>query len=167
MKQKSGVLGAGVLGLWIFLFLVWLGATATFEIAPVLCGLGLTGVTAYFSATRTEFWSGLDLRFARIVAGCGYLLVFLRDMVLSNISVLRYVYAPEVRTAPETITVPLRISGPRERLALMNTIALTPGTLPLDLVGDHVQIHVLDKKLSDGVPAGVRTFEIYLEKAIG
>jgi multicomponent Na+:H+ antiporter subunit E len=148
-------------------FCVWLAASASLEVERVLAGLAVTGGVALVTVSRTTFWSGLDLRPQRAVAGLGYLALFLREMVSSNISVLRYVYALRVATRPKVVRIGLRTTGPRERLALMNTVALTPGTLPVDLDGEHLDLHLLDVELAEGADQSIAKFETLLEKAIG
>jgi len=88
-------------------------------------------------------------------------------MVRSNLAVLVYVYAPHKRPSPAVINVPVRATGLRERLALTNTLALTPGSLAIQLRGDMMAVHVLDIALAEGIEDSVRTYERLLEKALG
>jgi multicomponent Na+:H+ antiporter subunit E len=56
------------------------------------------------------------------------------------------------------------------RLALANSIALTPGSLVLDLDGDTLTVHWLDVKTTDPEEATriiVGPFEADLEKTFG
>lgn len=156
-----------VLACWATFFAIWLAQTASFDPAALASGLVLTFVTALLAVLRGSFWSGLDLKPGRLLGGIQFLALFLKEMILSNVMLLRYVYAPRVKIAPAVVRVPIAVTGPRERLALTNTIALTPGTLAIDLQARHVDVHVLDEVLAEGVPASVARFEKFLEKAVG
>jgi len=159
--------GSGFLAAWIFYFSIWLAATASFETARIFTGGLLTIALAYLSSTRTAFWAGLNLDPRRIFAGLRYLGVFFREMLVSNLAVLRYVYSPTVAVSPQIIHLPVKARTSRARLALTNTLALTPGTLPIDLKDNDLEIHVLDSALVGGADDSVQTFETLLENAIG
>ena len=158
---------SGFFAAWTFYFCIWIAATASFETARIVAGGLLTATLAYLSTTRTAFWAGLDLKPRRVFAALRYLTVFFREMVVSNLAVLRYVYSPAVSISPKTIHVPIQARSARERLALTNTLALTPGTLPIDLKNSDLEIHVLDSALVGGAGDSVQTFETLLENAIG
>jgi multicomponent Na+:H+ antiporter subunit E len=56
------------------------------------------------------------------------------------------------------------------RLALANSIALTPGSLVVDMEGDSLFIHWLDVKTTDQEKASLAiagAFEEHLEKTFG
>jgi multicomponent Na+:H+ antiporter subunit E len=83
---------------------------------------------------------------------------------------MRYVYAPRIDIKPGIVKVRTRLKSPIGRLALANTIALTPGSLVMELRGDTLFIHLLD---IDGIDADattdaiVRPFERHLEHVFG
>lgn len=157
----------GFVAAWFTLFLIWISVTASLELTQVVTGFLVTAGIANIATGRSRFWSGLTLSAERFGAALRYVSVFLKEMVGSNLSVLKYVYAGKVDIAPQVVSLPVKITGPRERLALTNTIALTPGTLAVDLVEDSVEIHVLDAALVPGAKDSVAEFETLLEKAIG
>ena len=132
--------GSGFLAAWFSFFLIWIAATTSLELARVVAGLIVAGGIALLATRWTDFWAGLDIAPRRFTAGARYLVVFLREMVKSNIAVLGYVYAPRVRTSPDVIHVSTRLVGQRERLALTNTLTLTPGSLVVDLDGKQIGI---------------------------
>ena len=65
-------------------------------------------------------------------------------MVKANINMLRQVYSPRIAIRPGVVEVKTRLTSPIGRLALANSIALTPGSLVLELEGDSLFIHWLD-----------------------
>ena len=83
---------------------------------------------------------------------------------------MRYVYAPRIDIKPGIVKVRTRLMTPIGRLALANTIALTPGSLVMELRGDTLFIHLLN---IDGIDANATTdaivtpFERHLEHVFG
>jgi multicomponent Na+:H+ antiporter subunit E len=54
---------------------------------------------------------------------------------------LRYVYAPRIDIGPGIVRIKTRLKTPVGRLALVNSIALTPGSLVVDMEGDTLTVH--------------------------
>ena len=56
---------------------------------------------------------------------------------------------PRIDIRPGIVKVHMRLRSPIGRLALANSIALTPGSLVMDVRGDTMFIHWLDVKTTD------------------
>jgi multicomponent Na+:H+ antiporter subunit E len=83
---------------------------------------------------------------------------------------MTYVYAPRVDIKPGIVKVRTHLKSPIGRLALANSIALTPGSLVMDIRDDTLFIHWLDVKTTDideATQALVVPFEKHLEKVFG
>lgn len=92
------------------------------------------------------------------------------EMVRANINMLRYVYAPRIDIDPGIVEVKTRLKTPVGRLALANSIALTPGSLVVDMEGDTLTVHWLDVQTTDTEEATriiAGPFEADLEKTFG
>ncbi len=86
---------------------------------------------------------------AKVFHFVAYTGVFLVELVKANINMLRYVYAPRIDIHPGIVKVKMPLKSPIGRLALANSIALTPGSLVMDLRGDALFVHWLDVKTTD------------------
>ena len=62
---------------------------------------------------------------------------------------LRYVYSPRIDIHPGIVRINIRLKSPIGRLALANSIALTPGSLVMAIKDDALFIHWLDVKTVD------------------
>jgi multicomponent Na+:H+ antiporter subunit E len=92
------------------------------------------------------------------------------ELVRANINMLRYVYARRIVINPGVVEIKTRLKTPVGRLALANSIALTPGSLVIDIRGDSLFIHWLDVKTTDPDAASrliAGPFEQHLEKTFG
>lgn len=99
-----------------------------------------------------------------------YLCVLIVELVRANLAMLRYVYARRIDIHPGVVKVNTSLTSPTGRLALANSIALTPGSLVLGIEGETLYIHWLDVKTTDRDEASriiVGPFEKHLEAAFG
>lgn len=164
------VIPRGTPGLWLVLFVVWVAANGSLEPALLLLGAAIAGVVAYASARATPTWAGLAWTPDGLGHFLAYSLTFLRELVKANIAMLGYIYAPCIRISPGIVKVRTRLKSPMGRLALANTIALTPGSLILGMEGETLYIHWLDVKTTDPDQATAELaapFERHLEKVFG
>ena len=92
------------------------------------------------------------------------------ELVRANINMMRYVYAPRIDVDPGVVMVKTGLKSPIGRLALANSISLTPGSLVLDISEEGLTVHCLDMRTVDPNDAS-RTiagpFEKHLEKSFG
>lgn len=88
----------------------------------------------------------------------------------ANLVMMRYVYSPRIDIKPGVVKVKTGLKTPLGRLALANSIALTPGSLVLDIEDDTLFVHWLDVRTIDPDEATriiAGPFEGYLEKVFG
>lgn len=81
------------------------------------------------------------------VAGLlGFLALFLRESLAGGLDVARRTLQPRLRIQPGFRRYRLRVDDPAARVLLVNCIGLLPGTLAVDLDGDHAELHLLDAR---------------------
>lgn len=159
-----------MLGLWVVLFAIWMIANASLAIEPALVGLAITFVIARVFASSSEAWSRLSLTPRGLYHFLAYSGTFLVELVRANLNMMAYVYSPRIDIKPGIVKVRTRLKSPMGRLALANSIALTPGSLVMDIRDDILFIHWLDVKTTDideATQALVTPFEKHLEKVFG
>jgi multicomponent Na+:H+ antiporter subunit E len=156
--------------LWMLLTSIWVMANSSFAIESVVSGALISAVLASLFTHKTSVWQGFRFSPLRLYYFFLYTGVFVVEVVRANIVMMRYVYAPRIDIAPGVIKVKTGLKTPLGRLALANSIALTPGSLVLDIEGDTLFVHWLDVRTIDPneatqVIAG--PYEKYLEKVFG
>jgi multicomponent Na+:H+ antiporter subunit E len=155
--------------LWALLFTVWLIINATTELSVLTAGALVSGVLSWIFLGRSNVWH-LALSPRKLFHFLAYTGVFVVEMVKANINMMRYVYAPRIDIHPGIVKINVRLRSPIGRLALANSIALTPGSLVMDIRGDAMFIHWLDVKTIDPVAATAMIagpFEKHLEAVFG
>ena len=85
--------------------------------------------------------------FPKVRNAIAFSLTFMRELLLSNLSVARTVlFEPRDKINPAFLAIPLEAKTDAEIALLANLITLTPGTLSLDVSTDRsvLYIHTLD-----------------------
>lgn len=139
----------GALRLWSVLFVIWAGANSSLD--PVVLGLGaaITGGIALALTRGPTLWDDLRTGPRPIGSFLRYTIIFLREMIRSNLNMLRIVYGPRLSIRPGVIPTRTGLQSPMGRFVLANTITLTPGSLVMGLRDDTVTVHVLDHDTTD------------------
>jgi multicomponent Na+:H+ antiporter subunit E len=142
-------LPTGFLGLWLLLAFIWVAANSSFVIESIATGVVLAGVLAFIFSRAGGVWSDLRISPARLYHFIRYTGVFAVELVRANLNMMRYVYAPRIDIKPGIVRVKVALKSSIGRLALANSIALTPGSLVIDIDGDAMFVHWLNVQTTD------------------
>ena len=159
-----------MLSLWIVLFVVWMVANSTLAIEVAILGAVITLALAYVFSSTSDAWRRIRWTPSGFYHFVAYSGTFLVELVKANIAMMRVVYAPRIDIHPGIVRIRTKLKSPIGRLALANTIALTPGSLVLDIKGETLYIHWLDVQTTDidkATEALAGPFEAHLEKVFG
>ncbi len=160
----------GFLPLWALLTFVWIAISSSFAIESVATGALISAVLAYAFASAFDIWRWFRFSPSRLYHFVVYLCVLAVELVRANLNMMRYVWAPRLSIAPGVVKVRTKLKSPIGRLALANSISLTPGSLVLDVDDDGLVIHCLDMRAIDPAKADevfAGPFETHLEKTFG
>jgi multicomponent Na+:H+ antiporter subunit E len=122
----------------VLLALAWLALTGDWSLPAVAFALGL----AWLLLRLARPLGGAGLRRVRVTRLPGFLLFFLREVLVANLRVAAAVLAPRGRLRPAIVAVPLTLERDAEIALLANLITLTPGTLSLELSPDRRTLYV-------------------------
>jgi multicomponent Na+:H+ antiporter subunit E len=158
------------LNLWLTLFIIWMIANATLAYDTVLAGVIISAIIALaFSAFARVYsvfrWSPQVLYYY-----LKYLVVFFIELVKANVNVMRLVFSPRINIKPGIVEIKTGLKSPIGRLALANTITLTPGTLVVDIKDDSLFVHCINIGSTDQAEATAEIsgrFENLLKKIYG
>lgn len=145
----------------VFIAFVWMlmstSLTASTFIIGYLIGLILIIMMRRFFKDR--------LYIGRLWATVKLTLLFFKELILSNISVLRVVLRPKIDIQPMIFALPTDLEKDWEITLLSSLITLTPGTIVLNVSDDQrtLYIHAIDV---DDVDEAIDSIKNTFEKAI-
>ena len=164
IKFKNGLV------LFVVLFLFWVLMSNTFNAEVLIAGSAISLVLALFVAPNLEVFSEIRFTPKAILFTFIYLLVFLKELILSNFDVAFRVVSPKLPINPGIVEAKTKLKSPMARMILANSITLTPGTFTVDLKEDTLFIHCIDIKsenVTEVTNRVIRKFEKYLEVIYG
>lgn len=148
------------------LFLIWIILTQSFNPQELFTGLLVSSLIALISPSiagkRVRNWFNIKRYYFLVF----YLFYFIWQMIKSNLDVAKRVINPKLPINPGIVKVKTKLKSRSGKLALANSITLTPGTLTVDVVDQYLYIHWIDVKFTDIEKATkeiVEGFEKYLE----
>ena len=125
--------------LWnVLLAFIWATMTGQFTLGNVVVGF----VLGYGILLLSQRVVGPSRYFLRVRQLVGFALYYLRELVSANLRVARDVLAPSYSMRPAIIAIPLDARTDIEITLLSNLIALTPGSLGLDVSDDRSVLYV-------------------------
>ena len=94
----------------------------------------------------------------------GYIIWLLKEIVKSNIEVVRCIYQRHPQIEPSVFKIHATQESDIYKVLYANSITMTPGTITLEVEGDEFTIHALTRSSREGVESGdmdtrVRSFE--------
>ncbi|WYP27888.1 Na+/H+ antiporter subunit E [Alkalihalobacillus sp. FSL W8-0930] len=122
--------------------IAWMLFQNSFTFVDFVIGY-IIGIVALFLARPLL---GYTFYMRRVVAAIKLFLLFLKELVVANIDVLKVVLSPKLNVSSSIIAVPTQLETKGEITLLAVLITLTPGTLSMDFSDDSqtIYIHALD-----------------------
>lgn len=158
------------LNLWLTLLLIWVIANGTLASDSLITGVVVSAAIALAFASFARVYSVIRWSPKVIFYYLLYLGVFLIELAKANLNVMRLVFSPRIEIQPGIVEIKTELKSPIGRLALANSITLTPGTLVVDIKDDSLFIHWINVSVTDPVGATEEIsarFEKYLKVVYG
>lgn len=149
---------------FVFALLLWLGLTASLRTDELIAGVLIALAAALLSLNHSPIFAGLRLTPAAPLAFLRYLLAFSVALVRANLDMARRVLAPSLPIRPGLVRIKTTLQSDIGRLALANSITLTPGTLSIDLQADELLVHWIDCPPDTDMAAATHTIAADFER---
>ncbi len=141
------------LNLWLTLFVIWLIANGTLATQTLVAGAVISAAIAFVFASFSKAYSVISWSPKVVFYYFMYLAVFVVELIKANLNVMRLVFSPHINIKPGIVEIKTQLKSPLGRLALANSITLTPGTLVVDIKDDSLFVHWIDVGATDKVAA--------------
>ena len=80
-----------------------------------------------------------------------YIFVLLIEIIRANFAIIKLVLAPDIEVEPCIVKFNTALKTEAARIALANSITLTPGTITVSLEDDELLVHALNRDFADGL----------------
>lgn len=80
-----------------------------------------------------------------------YVIVLLIEIIKANLSITKLILAPQIEVEPCLVRFNTPLKTQAARVALANSITLTPGTITVSLEGNEFLVHALNKEIAGGL----------------
>ena len=170
-EQKSEK--SSVFGVFIILYIIWLMLTNTTDISNIdtdvaiqeaIMGLFVSAIVTFMVK---NYVSDIPRTLKSGVWFLLYIPYFLWLMIKANLDVAYRVLHPALPIKPGIVEVKTKLKSDVGKLALANSITLTPGTLTMDVVGDRLYIHCINvgsESVRGAMEEIVTPFEVILRR---
>jgi multicomponent Na+:H+ antiporter subunit E len=122
----------------ILLALAWMALSGSFTMGGFFTGF-LFGFFVLWIGRRDR---NTAVYREKLFAVGGFVLFFLREMVVANLRVAHDVLTPRHHMTPGIVAVPLELTSDLQITLLASLITLTPGTLSLHIADDRRTLYV-------------------------
>lgn len=143
------------------LAITWMFFESSMELSTFIVGYLLGAFVIFF---MRRFFSSRFYVY-RLFSIIELILIFLRELLLSNLAVLKVVLSPKLDIQPGIFAMETRLTSDWEVTLLANLITLTPGTLVVDLSPDNKILYVHAMDIEDAEEA-IEDIRNSFEKAI-
>ncbi len=119
-------------------------ALAGFELVELAVGAVVAIVLTFILANSVDYKIDIKFPIRLLVFIIVYIPVFVVELIKANVDIARRVLSPTIPLNSGFVKVKTELDGDFAKLALANSITLTPGTLTVDVKGNELYIHCVD-----------------------
>lgn len=145
----------------VLLAFVWMFLKVSYDPVSFLVGyfFGLLIIFTFRRFFHSRFY------LLRVIAVLNLILIFIKELLLSNIAVLKVILKPKLDIRPGIFALQTDLKEDWEITVLANLITLTPGTLVVDVSHDNKTLYIHAMDLEDAQEA-IDSIKTTFEKAI-
>ncbi len=134
-----------VISTFLVLLVIWILLTG-FNWMEIVLGAAVCLVLALIISKFVNYSFGFGILLWILKFIFIYIPIFIYKLVIANLDMAYRVLSPKLPINPGVVKVPTKLKSDFGKFVLANTITLTPGTLSLDVEGDHVLVHWVNVK---------------------
>lgn len=158
------------LAIFFVLMFIWILINNSFKPDIIIIGVILSLGLAFVFGRKLHVLDEFKFTPVAFYYSLVYLVVFLSDLVISNLKIAKIVLTPSLPINPGIVKTRTTLKSKMGRMILTNSITLTPGTLTVDIIDDIIYVHVVDvccEDIDKATDAIIKKFEKILVKIYG
>ena len=151
-----GYMGEWRIYMFIVYFALWVILNGKWTTEIGIFGVIFAAALYAFSCRFMGYSLKKDLRYLRrLPTTIRYGATLLAEIFKANVTVMKMILDKNFEPQPQLVHFESGLKEVRHRVALADSITLTPGTITCQLEGDHYLVHCLDAAMVDGLDNGV------------
>lgn len=136
-------------------FALWVILNGRWTVEIGAFGVVFAALAYAFSCAFLGLSPRADLRLMRALPrAISYGALLLTEIVRANFAVMRVILNPAYEVKPKLVRFESGLKSEALRVALADSITLTPGTITCQLRGDEYVVHCLDESMAKGLTDG-------------
>ena len=149
--------------MYIILFLFWLLLNGKITLEVVGLGVVIVALMGLLEWRLFGYTPRRELTLLREApVFCAYIPVLFWEIIKAGCVVGRDILFRRYKLTPTLVTFRTELKTDYGKFLLANSITLTPGTITVQVEGDRLTVHCLDKSMLDTSPDG--TFHRWIRK---
>ena len=142
--------------MFIVYFALWVILNGKWTTEIGIFGVIFAAALYAFSCRFMGYGFKKDLHYLRrLPTTICYGATLLAEIFKANVTVMKMILDKNFEPQPQLVHFESGLKETRHRVALADSITLTPGTITCQLEGDHYLVHCLDAAMVDGLDNGV------------
>ncbi len=142
--------------MYIIFLLLWIMLNGQFNLEIVCFGVVVAGVLYAFVCRFLDYSPKKDLLLMRKLPYIlGYILILIWEIIKANMDAIRLSLSVRNEVDPVIVRFRTDLKSRAARVALANSITLTPGTITVALEEDELIVHALDETLIEGIDESI------------
>ena len=142
--------------MYLLFFVLWVIFNGKLTVEIACFGVVISALVYLFIVKFMDYSPKTEIRIAKnFFRGIAYVIVLVCEIIKANFHVMHLILSSKLEIEPEMVYFRTCLKKDSSRVALANSITLTPGTITVSLEEDEYCIHCLDKDLAEGMDSSV------------
>lgn len=142
--------------MYLLFFLLWVIFNGKLTLEIAIFGIFISAFVYFFICKFMDYRPRTDLRIAKsFFRGIHYGFVLVCEICKANFQVMHLILSSKLEVEPTMVYFKTKLKKESSRVALANSITLTPGTITVTLEEDTYCVHCLDKELAEGMESSI------------
>ncbi len=142
--------------MYIIFLLLWIMLNGQLNLEIVCFGVIIAGVLYAFVCRFLDYSPKKDLLLMRKLPYIlAYILILIWEIIKANMDAIRLSLSVRNEVDPVIVRFRTDLKSRAARVALANSITLTPGTITVALEEDELIVHALDETLIEGIDESI------------
>lgn len=138
--------------MYILFLILWLILNGKITVETVTFGLVIAAAVYWFICRFMDYGPRKDLAaLKKLLRGFQYAFLLLWEILRANAKVMQLILTEKEEVVPELVYFETDLQSDAFKVALANSITLTPGTITVTLEGSEFCVHCLDEQLAEGI----------------